>query len=62
MLDINRSQIWRGLTDATLGLFEVLKDAIDPTRPPELEVRYTDRIPEPTDSASVGNRPSQSTS
>ena len=48
MIDLTRSQFWRGVVDASLNLFDVLEDAIDPASwPPGWELQYTERTPEP---------------
>jgi hypothetical protein len=47
MLDFSRSEIWRGVIDASLSFFDVLEEAIDPASwPPGWELHYTDRVPE----------------
>jgi hypothetical protein len=48
MFDFSRSGLWRGVIDASLSLFDVLEEAIDPASwPPGWELHYTDRAPEP---------------
>ena len=48
MFDFSRSGIWRGVIDASLSLFDVLEEAIDPASwPPGWELRYTDQAPQP---------------
>jgi hypothetical protein len=57
MIDLTRSQLWRGVVDASLSLFDVLEDAIDPASwPPGWELQYTDHTPEPAGLASVGGK------
>lgn len=52
-----RTEIWRGVVDASLSLFDVLEEAIDPASwPPGWELRYTDQSPEQAALSSVGGR------